>query len=88
MDWVIFWMFFTDFRRIEMCFKVAMPRACCCTTFWAAAEFTSGTTDPTRCIILPIRSANKMRAMNKSYKLSPNLNHVLFLWFIQVIGWF
>lgn len=28
MDWVIFWMFLTDFRRIEMAFSVAIPRFC------------------------------------------------------------
>lgn len=27
-DWVIFWMFLTDFRRIEIIFSVAMPRCC------------------------------------------------------------
>lgn len=29
MDCVIFWMFFTDFKRIEMAFNVAIPRVCC-----------------------------------------------------------
>lgn len=38
MDWVIFWMFFTDFRRMEIVLSVAIPLAFGCTWLLAATR--------------------------------------------------
>uniref|UniRef100_A0A182NTJ5 HTH OST-type domain-containing protein n=1 Tax=Anopheles dirus TaxID=7168 RepID=A0A182NTJ5_9DIPT len=45
MDWVIFWMFLTDFNRIEMAFSVAIPRFCWPRHSSAGTCDSTGTTD-------------------------------------------
>jgi hypothetical protein len=48
MDCVIFWMFLTDFKRMEICFSVAIPRCC---WVWANMFPAVGKTEVARCII-------------------------------------
>lgn len=62
MDCVIFWMFFTDFNRMEMAFKVAMLRLCWAYTPFPMIAFTAGAAPLIFCIHIYGRRIERRKA--------------------------
>lgn len=78
-DWVIFWIFVTDFKRIEMVLSVAILRLCWPNAPFARRPFSTGPAFTTRCIILTAVDYPGERRKYSEINISAG-NFMYYLW--------